>query len=235
MHHTDNRYQHLFFDLDHTLWDFETNSRAMLANIHTKYHLAKKGIRTSREFITKYEEVNEQLWSQYRKGQIDKSRLRNTRFAHALQLWEIHDAKLAADINEYYLAHSPYQKGLMPNAVQTLTELKERYTLHIITNGFKEIQEIKLRESGLIHFFETVTISELVGVQKPHPDVFLYALKAAQSTADKSLYIGDHLESDVQGGKNVGIDQVFFNPSKVSHNAAPTYEISDLGELCSFL
>jgi putative hydrolase of the HAD superfamily len=224
-------YKHIFFDLDHTLWDFTSNSRKTLKGIFDEFRLKEKGISSFDVFVEKYETINEGLWTKYRAGTIDKSTLRNGRFPAVFRHWEIHDQVLANDINERYLTEGPKQPGLMPNAIETLEYLQTRYEVHLITNGFKEVQSTKLNASGLQGYFKTITTSEEVGVLKPNPKVFHHALGLALAQPDHSIYVGDHFDSDVIGSKNAGIDQVFFNPHDLDHPKVATFEIKDLGEM----
>ncbi len=224
-------YKHIFFDLDHTLWDFSNNSRKTLEALFDQFDLVGRGVPDFHTFMDAYEEINEGLWTLYRVQKIDKLTLRNGRFPAVLKLWDIIDPQLSHDINEHYLTVGPTQPGLLPNAIKTLDYLKGRYQLHLITNGFKEVQATKLKCSGLNGYFKTITTSEEVGVLKPNPRVFEHALSLALAQADHSIYVGDHFDTDVMGSKNAGIDQVFFNPHKQDHPKVATYEIQDLGEM----
>jgi len=224
-------YQHIFFDLDHTLWDFKTNSRSALRHIYTHFDLLSFGIKSDIEFIATYERINEMLWDLYRKHEIDKSTLRNRRFNEVLKYWNIRDQKICADINEYYLNVSPYKTALMPGARETLEYLQGKYELHLITNGFKEIQSIKITECRIDHYFNHVIISEEVGFQKPHPRIFDHSLEVTGASKQDGIYIGDHLESDIKGSQDAGWQQIFFNPEGVEHEYSPTYEIEHLDEL----
>ena len=136
---------HVYFDLDHTLWDFETNSREALTEIFEKFELGKRGVRGVADFIRVYEKVNHRMWDEYRRGVRSKSKLRKERFPTALGLFEIKDEKTAIEANEYYLEHSPRKTNLFDHAHETLEYLKEKYKLYIITNGFQEIQTIKFK------------------------------------------------------------------------------------------
>lgn len=224
-------YEHIFFDLDHTLWDFASNSRKTLEVLFEEFQLLEKGVTSFSEFIHQYETINEGLWTKYRAGLIDKKTLRNGRFPAVFEVWEIYDKQLAAEVNERYLTDGPKQPGLMPNAIETLDYLKQRYEVHLITNGFKEVQATKLSASGLNGYFNTITTSEEVGVLKPNPKVFHHALSLAKAESHKSVYVGDHFDTDVIGSKNAGIDQVFFNPNNAQHPKIATFEIRDLGEM----
>ncbi len=226
-----DRYKHIFFDLDHTLWDFHTNSRKTLGVLFDEFSLTSLGVPDFETFLHTYETINEELWKKYRVGDIDKVTLRNGRFPAVFKTWNIDHPTLSIDINERYLIDGPKQPGLLPNAIETLDYLKSRYSVHLITNGFKEVQGTKLNASGLNGYFETITTSEEVGVLKPNPKVFHHALDLASANAKESIYVGDHYDTDVLGSKNAGLDQVFFNPGKTKYQDSPTYEIQDLIEL----
>ncbi len=229
------KYKHVFFDLDHTLWDFEGNSRITLAELFFNLDLEKNGIPSVKEFISEYERINANLWRMYREGSIDKTTLRNTRFNRVFSHWDLINDNLASEINEMYLTEGPKKTGLLPNTITTLEYLQERYSLHLITNGFKEVQHTKLSGSGLLPFFENITTSEETGFLKPDPRVFEIALRDAGATKTDSIYIGDHYETDILGGQKAGIDQVFFNPKQIEVESKPTYDIADLIELTTIL
>jgi len=224
-------YQHIFFDLDHTLWDFKTNSRNALRGIYKNFNLLEHGVQSELEFIATYERINEGLWDMYRKHLIDKPTLRNTRFKEVLKFWHLEDDAITSAVNEFYLDVSPYQKSLMPGAREALDYLGQKYELHLITNGFKEIQKIKIRECDIESYFDKIIISEEVGFQKPHPRIFEHSLEITGSNTGDVIYIGDHLESDIKGSQDAGWDQVFFNPDGKKHEYSPTHEIEHLDEL----
>lgn len=229
------RYQHLFFDLDRTLWDFETNSRNALRQLYDNHKLNQAGIEDADTFIAVYEEINERMWSAYRLGNINKQQLRAQRFGAALAHFDYRDEKLSELLDREYIRISPYQKALLPEALETVGYLSERYKLHIITNGFEEVQEIKMRESGLLPYFENLLTSERAMTRKPDPYVFKLACKMADTSPADSLMIGDDLEADIRGARGVNMDQVYFNPPGKAHEEIITYEIRSLSELREFL
>ncbi|MBD80716.1 MAG: noncanonical pyrimidine nucleotidase, YjjG family [Crocinitomicaceae bacterium] len=226
---------HVFFDLDHTLWDFETNSREALSEIFEKFDLGNRGVRGPIDFIRVYEKINHRMWDEYRKGERSKARLRKDRFPTALSLFEIKDNDLAIEINEYYLEHSPRKPNLFDHAHNTLDYLSEKYKLYIITNGFQEIQTIKMHNSGLDHYFEETITSEMVGVRKPDPKIFAYALNRGNARPDQSVMIGDDADVDVVGAQKCGMKGIFFNPNEIGHEKEVDKEISSLSELKSIL
>jgi len=166
---------------------------------------------------------------------LSKEVLRDLRFRHALQAFGIENDQLAVNLSEEYLYHSPRNVHLFPNAQQILELLQTNYQLHMITNGFEEVQQIKLETSGLGKYFQRVITSEEAGVKKPDCKIFAYALEKTGAHPNESLMIGDDLEVDILGAKTCGMDQVFFNPEKVTHDQIVTFEITDLLELKEIL
>ena len=186
-------YTHIFFDLDHTLWDFKTNSRLTLSEIFAHFNLAERGVESESEFIEIYEKYNHRMWSDYRNGKMSKETLRVERFRQSLSHVGVKDKELSLQVGDYYVDHSPIKTALFPDAIEVLTELDTRYEMHIITNGFDEIQDIKINNSGLAPFFDKIITSENAGTKKPHPAIFNYSLKVAETTAENSLMVGDNL------------------------------------------
>lgn len=225
-------YKHLFFDLDRTLWDFEKNSHEVLLELYKHYDLLTKGIVDSKVFIERYKHHNEKLWDLYRQNKIEKDKLRDERFKITLNEFGINSPKLAANLGEDYVAHCPKKTNLFPYVHSTLNYLKDRYALHIITNGFEEVQYEKLENSNLIDYFEQIITSEQVGFKKPSLQIFKFSMLKACAKPSDSLMIGDDLHADILGAKDIGMAQVFFNPLKHEHsNSEITYEINCLSEL----
>ncbi|NDG52150.1 MAG: noncanonical pyrimidine nucleotidase, YjjG family [Flavobacteriia bacterium] len=225
-------YKHLFFDLDRTLWDFEKNSHEVLLELYKHYDLLTKGIVDSKVFIERYKHHNEKLWDLYRQNKIEKDKLRDERFKITLNEFGINSPKLAANLGEDYVAHCPKKTNLFPYVHSTLNYLKDRYALHIITNGFEEVQYQKLENSNLIDYFEQIITSEQVGFKKPSQQIFKFSMLKAFAKPSDSLMIGDDLHADILGAKDIGMAQVFFNPLKHEHaNSEITYEINCLSEL----
>lgn len=230
-----SKYKHIFFDLDHTLWDFETNSRETLLEIIADFSLLEKGLPSTELFINRYQQINTEMWDDYRKGLLDRLTLRNTRFHRALLAFDIDDYELSLKLGEQYLKRSPIKKNLFEGALQALSYLKNKYELHIITNGFNEVQFIKLEHSQLAPFFTHIITSEAANSKKPEKEIFDYALNLAQAKTSESIMIGDSLAEDIQGARNYRIDQIYFNPHKNQHTQQVTFEISSLLELMVIL
>ena len=206
--------KHLFFDLDRTLWDFETNSETALKKLYADLNL-EKHLRSFNSFHTTYKKINGVLWYKYGLGEINKSELRIKRFDDTLKEFGIHNIELANALGEGYIKTSPYQTKLFPKAIETLSALqKEGFALHIITNGFKEVQYTKLEKSGIINFFNIILCSEEVGKNKPARIVFEQALQRARAKPNECIMIGDDYEADIKGAQNAGIQGILFDPSR---------------------
>ena len=230
------RYKHLFFDLDHTLWDFDANARTTLEQLHIDLNLPEKGIHDFDLFYRNYLAHNERLWTKYRNGHIRQDELRLKRMWLALLDFHIADEALAKQMSELFLQLLPTRTLLFPDTIEVLHYLRGKgYGLHLITNGFDEIQHCKLKSSGLDEFFKVVVTSECSNSLKPQPEIFDYALKATGASTEESLMIGDSLEVDIAGAKAVGMDQVHVNYQDLPQELKPTYTIRHLKELRSIL
>ncbi len=229
--------KHVFFDLDHTLWDFENNSKEALLELFHEMELQQKLQCTFENFLEIYYPINHNYWEMYRKGQVQREVLRDHRFIDTFKQLGYHQTKEAKHLSELYLQRSPYKKNLFDGALTVLNYLKlKQYSLHIITNGFNEVQFIKLRESGLNSFFESVTTSEEAGCNKPEAGIFNYALDKVEALPKESLMIGDNFEADVMGAVNAGLKAVWFNPAKEENKTSIKPEIiTHLQELTKIL
>ena len=223
--------KHIFFDLDRTLWDFELNSHETLLEIYEKYKLYSLGIIHADIFISDYKIINERLWALYRLDKIEQKDLRRERFQQTLAKYNIYNTDLSERIGEDYIEMCPRKTKLYAYTFEVLMYLKSKYRLHIITNGFHKTQHIKLEYSNLNQYFNQIITSEQVGVKKPDPRIFEYALSKAEANPEESIYVGDDLEVDIMGSQYVGIDGVFFNPEQKKHDKNPKFEISCLSQL----
>lgn len=227
-------YQNIYFDLDRTLWDFETNSEKTLLNLFEKYFPEKKAL--YKKFLSVYYPTNEKLWVLYRKGHIKKELLRVKRFADSLKQIGEYDETVARRFGDEYISESPYQTTLFPNTIEILAWLKENgYNVYLLTNGFKEVQTIKITQSGIDKYIDKMICSEDTGYQKPDKRIFEYALKCVNAKKDQSIMIGDDLNTDIAGASKFGMDSVYFNSEKGKKSDKATYEISDLIELKAIL
>ena len=229
------KYRHLFFDLDRTLWDFEANSEETLRGIYNDQDLYAKGIPSFEQFKNTYRTINKALWEQYKYNEISKDHLRIERFKKTLAHFTIADEKLSAIIAEEYVTKSPTKTRLFPNVKETLAYLSPNYGMHILTNGFNEVQFLKLENAGLRKYFDQIITSENAGDKKPNEAIFQFALQEANAAKEESLVIGDDPESDIRGAFDYGIDQVFVNYLNIKNGIEPTYEVTDLRELRDFL
>lgn len=230
-----NNIKHVFFDLDRTLWDFEKSAEQAFDRIFIKFKLGDYGIKSGKEFHDSYTIHNNRLWDQYRKGEITKDKLRGLRFSLTLNDFGIKNDQLGNSIGNEYVHISPLIVNLFPNAIDTLEYLFPKYKLHIITNGFAEVQTVKLRESNMRRFFSEVITSEEAGVKKPDPIIFNYAFEKSGGIPQNSIMIGDDYEVDILGAKDVGMRQIFFDPNKAHKNPESDYHIRDLKEIKSLL
>jgi putative hydrolase of the HAD superfamily len=227
------KYNHLYFDLDRTLWDFEANSYETLEDIFCKYNL-QKSIKNEDVFIETYRYHNKKLWEDYGLGKITKKELITKRFLVTLEDFDINSSSIpdmAKQMGVDYITISPTKTKLFPFSHEALSYLKERYKLYVLTNGFRQVQITKLKNCNLEKYFTKLICSEDAGTQKPKPEIFRYALKTVNAKKIESIMIGDDMNVDIIGAKKVGIDQVFFNPHKTIHVENPTFEINSLIQL----
>jgi putative hydrolase of the HAD superfamily len=227
--------QHIFFDLDNTLWDFETNSQQVLNGLIARYGVDKKCRCSASAFLKTYIHVNEDLWMRYRQHLITKEELRSSRFYNTMLYFDYEDKELGAILEKEYIDSSPYQKVLFPGTSEVLAYLGRKYKLHIITNGFAEVQHIKLKNCSIDHHFSEVVISEEVGFNKPDKRIFDTAVERALTKHENALMIGDDWQADVEGATAAGIKSIYFNPKKKGLNTNNTKEITALEELMKLL
>lgn len=230
------KYRAVFFDLDHTLWDFDRNSEETLYELYHKFTMRSKGVGSFEIFLHEYRRINHQMWESYNKHQVTKEELRSSRFRETLKLYDVTDEDLVNRLSVEYLRICPQKPHVFPGAFETLGYLGERYSLHIITNGFREAQSVKLNSSGLDRFFSNVHISEEVGFRKPHKEIFMHAVNKTGVKPSDCIMVGDNLEADVMGAFNAGIDPVHFSPEDSSVRFAHDFpRIRKLTELMGFL
>jgi putative hydrolase of the HAD superfamily len=225
-------YHHLFFDLDHTIWDFELNSKETLLDLHHKYALADKGIQDFNAFFDQYSMHNHRLWDRYTKGFIKQEELRWKRIYLSLLEYKIADEKLSREMSFDYLDILPNKTNLFPYSIEILAYLKEKgYQMHLITNGFESVQFKKIENSKLAPFFKEIITSEGSNSLKPHKEIFEYALDKTGAHLEESIMIGDNESADIQGAINIGMDSIFVNHLKKTPTVPATYTITHLKEL----
>ncbi len=203
------KYDHLFFDLDNTLWDFTTNSRLALKQTLVQNGIIEK-LKSFDSYFETYEQINKSLWHDYHQKKVTKQVLIAERFSQSFNSFGISGYNWH-EINSQYLANMALQTRLFPETLETLQRLKEKgYRMYIITNGFKEVQRAKLDNCELSQFFSNVFISEEIQTTKPHREIFEHALKSTNASKKKSIMIGDSWDTDIVGALEFGIDQVMF-------------------------
>ena len=227
--------KHVFFDLDRTLWDFESNSEATLKEIFINLDLASKVGVSDDVFIKEYKRINAIFWEDYRNGVIEKETLRYARFEAAMKYFGHEDRKLASLIGEEYIFRSPRKTGLVDGAIEVLEYLKPKYELHIITNGFEEVQHIKMASSGLAPYFDQHITSEAAGAKKPSRVIFDFAKEQAGSKEAESIMIGDDFGADIEGALNVGWKAIYYEPSIAKRDREDYLHIQHLKELLEIL
>lgn len=226
------KYRHLFFDLDHTLWDFEANARATLEELYHDLGLEKRGVYDFDLFHKNYLAHNEKLWERYRNGFIKQEELRLKRMRLSLLDFRIADESLTQEMGVRFLDLLPTRTILFPHTVEILDYLKDKkYNLHLITNGFENTQHSKLKHSGLRAYFNEVITSEGSNSLKPDKAIFDFAFQKTGATPDDSIMLGDNIEVDILGAMNAGIDQVFVNHHNAETDVKPTYSVNSLKEL----
>ena len=229
-------YKDLFFDLDHTLWDFETNSKETIQELYNTHRLADLGIVDFDGFYSTYSAHNHRLWDRYTKGFIKQEELRWKRVYLSLLDFKVANEPLAKQMSQAYLEILPNKKHLFPYTIEILEYLKQKdYKMHLITNGFESVQFKKIKNSGLQDYFIEVITSEASNSLKPQKEIFEYALKNANASVENSIMIGDNESADIQGGINMGMDTIFVNHIQVVPTVPATYTITHLKELENIL
>jgi len=200
--------KHVFFDLDHTLWDFDKNSSLTFEKIFSQHQIEVN----LDKFLQVYEPINFKYWKQYREEKVTKSELRYGRLKDAFDEVGVKvDDVVIHLLSDAYIDQLTTFNHLFDGTLEILDYLKGKYQLHIITNGFEEAQEKKMTTSNIRSYFQTVTNSEMVGVKKPNPKIFNFALNLAQASANESLMIGDNIEADIEGAHNIGMHTIHFD------------------------
>lgn len=229
-------YQHIFFDLDHTLWDFDANAKESLEELYVFFQLESKNIGPFQQFYSIYLDHNKILWNRFEKGFITVEELKWKRMWRTLLDFKIADEKLAKEMSEYFLQILPTKKKVFEYTYEILDYLTEKkYALHLITNGFEKTQRLKLESSALTKYFKNVITSEISNSVKPKKEIFEYAVKQAGGKIEESIMIGDNLHADILGAKNAGMHSVFVNHINAECGEEPTYIIRHLRELQAFL
>jgi YjjG family noncanonical pyrimidine nucleotidase len=229
-------YEHLFFDLDHTLWDFEGNALECLAEMYKNFKLKSLGVESFDAFYINFSEANRYYWALLERKEITVEQLRRSRFKAAFQKLGIDiTEEFSLKMTEVFLDLLPQKKRLIEGTIDILDYLKPRYQLHIISNGWQGIQVKKMENSGILHYFDAIITNEIANARKPEKGIFDFALKQANAPISNSLMIGDNYEADILGAKNADFDTVFYNPEKQETVEKPTFEIFKLTDMKAFL
>lgn len=228
-------YKHIFFDLDHTLWDFEKNSSETLSELYDRHQMQELDQFSKETFIKTFHDVNYALWSCYHKGTLDREELRTERFKIVFSKLNVEHPYSTKQLSEEYLSLCPTKTNLFPFTLEVLDYLKQKYVLHVITNGFEEVQYIKMASSQISKFFVEIVTSDASGFIKPHKGMFDYALQKIKAFCNDCIMIGDDLEADIIGARNASIDHIFFNPLGLKHQELVTHEIQCLSQLMKIL
>jgi YjjG family noncanonical pyrimidine nucleotidase len=229
-------YKHLFFDLDHTLWDFEKNSAECLADIYDFFKFKELNISNLGDFQQEFSVVNKYHWSLLEQNLITHEELRRRRFQETLEnLGAKIEPSFGFEINEYFLELLPKKAHLIEGTIELLEYLLPKYELHIISNGWQDIQVNKMKSSEIHHYFGEIITNELAGTRKPNRRIFDYAVEITNANLSESLMIGDNYEADILGAINASMDTVFYNPDNIPTNEKPTFEIKKLIELKEIL
>ncbi len=229
------KYKHLFFDLDHTIWDFDKNAEEALHELYDIYKLKELGLHSADLFIETYTHHNHRLWAEYHVGKITKAELRDARFKQTFLDMGLHPDVIPVGFEDDYVKLCPTKTNLFPDAHETLQYLQSKYTLHLISNGFRESTAMKISGTNIGGYFQHVIISEVVGVNKPDKAIFEHALSLAGATKNESLMIGDSLEADVRGALDFGMDAIYFNPAGLDKPDDVPVQINQLKELMKML
>lgn len=232
--HFDRDYKCIFFDLDHTLWDYEFNARETLLELHASYKLLDLGI-AFEDLHRHFKAINIQLWDLYDRGLIDNEVIRTQRFTRVFDKFKVKDDQLSALLSHEYLHGCPKKANLLPYAKDILEYLSKKYSLTVVTNGFEEIQSVKLLSGNITHYFDHVVTSQKAGHKKPAREIFEYALSINNLKCHEVIMIGDNLVTDIGGARNASIDTVFYNPASITHNEQVSHEIRCLSELQDIL
>ncbi len=226
------KYRHLFFDLDHTLWDFDTNAKATLSEIFQVFNLKEQAIPDFEQFYLRYLHHNTILWDRYHKGFISSEDLKWKRMWLTLLDYKIGNDELAKNMSAEFLEILPTKKALFEHTLEILDYLQQKnYQVHMITNGFEITQWRKINNAGLAKYFTNVITSEASSSIKPNKEIFQYALNLSGAELRESLMIGDNLDADIQGAIDFGMDSVFVNHINAPTSVIPTYTITHLKEL----
>lgn len=227
--------QHIFFDLDNTLWDHRRNAKLALEDLFKREQIREKYSLTFEEFHKEYFTVNENLWAQIRDGAIDKEYIRKFRFHNTFLFFGIDDFELAQRFEINFLDEIVLYNHLVEGAFELLEYLSQKkYRLHVLSNGFQEVTYRKCELSGIKNYFETITSADEINIRKPQPEIFEYALNKSGTKKAESVIIGDDWIADIEGGLAFGMKAIFFdvfNDNYTAENVKTVKKLSEIHEL----
>jgi putative hydrolase of the HAD superfamily len=228
-------YRNLFIDLDDTLYDFSAASREAFKETYEQLHY-ERYFDSFEHYMEIYTPYNLEMWRLYGEGKITKEELNRRRYSYPLEAVGVNDQKLAAEFCREALGRIPTKGNLVSGATELLEYLRPKYRMYILSNGFVELQSRKMATAGIKRYFDDIILSEEIGVNKPRPELFEYALKKAGAKLEESIMIGDMFDTDIVGAANIGMDQIFFNPKQMTGTSfRPTYEVRQLLEIKEIL
>ena len=226
------KYKSIFIDLDDTLWAFTENARDTFEDMYHQYRF-ERYFQSFDHFMKLYMPKNLELWDLYGRHEISKDELNARRFSYPLLQVGVDDPALVKAYSDGFFAAIPYKRKLMPHAMEALEYLSGKYRLYILSNGFRELQEQKMRSAGILHYFRKIVLSEDIGAHKPFPAIFNFAMSATQSEFRTSLMIGDNWKNDVAGARDVGMGQGYYCPDAEPSvlDFQPTFLLRDWKEI----
>lgn len=226
------KYKSIFIDLDDTLWAFTENARDTFEEMYHQYRF-ERYFQSFDHFMELYVPKNLELWDLYGRHEISKDELNARRFSYPLFQVGVDDPALVKAYSDGFFAAIPYKRKLMPHAMEALEYLSGKYRLYILSNGFRELQEQKMRSAGILHYFRKIVLSEDIGAHKPFPAIFNFAMSATQSEFRTSLMIGDNWKNDVAGARDVGMGQGYYCPDAEPSvlDFQPTFLLRDWKEI----
>ncbi|MCH3880851.1 YjjG family noncanonical pyrimidine nucleotidase [Tenacibaculum aquimarinum] len=224
--------KHVFFDLDHTLWDFDKNSELTFQEVFQELEISIK----VNDFLEVYMPINLNYWRLFREEKVSKSKLRYGRLKDSFNALEftISDGKINK-IADLYIEYLPNYNYLLEGTLDLLDYLKSKYKMHIITNGFDEVQHLKIKKSGLNSYFDKIITSESVGVKKPNPKIFEFALNQANTIPQESIMIGDSYDADVIGALEFGMMAIHCNFKAAENKIGGILSVNSLKQIKDYL
>lgn len=229
----DNK-KHIIFDLDDTLWDFQRNSQSTLLQMLDEFGLNKLGVQPE-EFIAAFRRINGALWDQFDKGEITRSVIRKERFPRIFKEFDLKLNGVAVQMQNRFMSTCSAKPDLVSGVKEVLEQFHSKYKFHILSNGFDEVQFIKIKASGLEPYFDKIITSGRAGFRKPEPEIFDFALNEIGAKKNECVMIGDNPVSDIEGAYYYGMDQIYYNVHNKECHVEPNHTINGMNELLEIL